>query len=247
VGGKLFTIGTRDGKEILFALDAATGKELWVTPVGDILGNNWGDGPRGTPAVDVQDFVASNRHWIESARRKLGLETNRKAPEPPTELRLPATRESLQIEYSRGPERVAATDIGGLLVSHSGDHAASVFALLRKWVLERGRQVLKPWLYSQAGRLDVVPRSVQIRLQRTRWGSCSSRRNISLNAALLFVDPELVRYLLVHELCHLTHLNHSQRYWARVRSFEPDYEALDKRLALEWKRLPVWLFDMDNL
>ena len=51
--GKLFTIGTRDGKEILLALDAATGKELWIATVGDILGNGWGDGPRGTPTVDA--------------------------------------------------------------------------------------------------------------------------------------------------------------------------------------------------
>ena len=52
VGGKLFTLGTRDGKEILLSLDASTGKELWVHPLSDILGNGWGDGPRGTPSVD---------------------------------------------------------------------------------------------------------------------------------------------------------------------------------------------------
>ena len=52
VGGKLFTLGTRDGKEIILSLDAATGKELWAHPVGDILGNRWGDGPRGTPTFD---------------------------------------------------------------------------------------------------------------------------------------------------------------------------------------------------
>lgn len=50
--GKLFTLGTRDGKEILLALDANTGQELWATPVGDILTNGWGDGPRSTPTVD---------------------------------------------------------------------------------------------------------------------------------------------------------------------------------------------------
>ena len=51
-GGKLFTLGTREGKEILLALDANTGKELWATPIADILGNGWGDGPRSTPTVD---------------------------------------------------------------------------------------------------------------------------------------------------------------------------------------------------
>ena len=51
-GGKLFTIGTRDNREVLLALDATTGKELWVTPLSGVLKNGWGDGPRGTPTVD---------------------------------------------------------------------------------------------------------------------------------------------------------------------------------------------------
>jgi outer membrane protein assembly factor BamB len=56
--GKLFTLGTRDGKEVLLALDANTGKELWATPVGEILKNGWGDGPRSTPTVDVDRVYA---------------------------------------------------------------------------------------------------------------------------------------------------------------------------------------------
>lgn len=52
VGGKLFSMGTRDGGEALFALDASSGKELWVAKLGEVLKNNWGDGPRGTPSVD---------------------------------------------------------------------------------------------------------------------------------------------------------------------------------------------------
>jgi outer membrane protein assembly factor BamB len=51
-GGKLFTMGTRDNKEVLIALDANSGKELWASPISDILSNGWGDGPRGTPTVD---------------------------------------------------------------------------------------------------------------------------------------------------------------------------------------------------
>jgi outer membrane protein assembly factor BamB len=52
VGGRLFTMGTRDGGEVLICLDAANGKELWVTKLGNILNNEWGNGPRGTPTVD---------------------------------------------------------------------------------------------------------------------------------------------------------------------------------------------------
>jgi outer membrane protein assembly factor BamB len=56
--GKLFTIGTRDDKEILLALDANSGKELWAAPLGDILGNGWGDGPRSSPTVDADRVYA---------------------------------------------------------------------------------------------------------------------------------------------------------------------------------------------
>src|SRR5688500_15068084 len=52
VDGKLFTMGTRDSGEVLLALDAASGKELWVAKLGGILKNKWGDGPRGTPTID---------------------------------------------------------------------------------------------------------------------------------------------------------------------------------------------------
>ena len=52
VNGRLFTLGTRDGKEIVLALDAATGKEVWAAPMDGILANDWGGGPRGTPTVD---------------------------------------------------------------------------------------------------------------------------------------------------------------------------------------------------
>ena len=56
--GKLFVMGTRDGKEVLLAIDANTGKEIWVSPVGEILGNGWGDGPRATPTVDADRVYA---------------------------------------------------------------------------------------------------------------------------------------------------------------------------------------------
>ena len=64
-------------------------------------------------------------------------------------------------------------------------------------------------------------RTCRCGLQRTRWGSCSNSGTVSLNAALLFVEPPLVRYLFVHELCHLIALNHSRRFWAAVARYEP--------------------------
>ena len=58
---------------------------------------------------------------------------------------------------------------------------------------------------------------LSIRLQRTRWGSCSTRGTISINLALLFQRPEVLRYLMCHELAHTRHMNHSATYWRTRR------------------------------
>jgi predicted metal-dependent hydrolase len=79
-----------------------------------------------------------------------------------------------------------------------------------------------------------------VRLQRTRWGSCSSAGGISLNAGLLFLAPELVRYLLIHELSHMLVLNHSRRFWRAVERHEPDWRELDRRLSEAWGVVPIW-------
>lgn len=74
-----------------------------------------------------------------------------------------------------------------------------------------------------SARLGVHPTKLTIRTQHARWGSCSSRGAISLNA-LLLLAPETVRdYVVVHELCHIKEMNHSRRFWAEVARILPNY------------------------
>jgi predicted metal-dependent hydrolase len=86
--------------------------------------------------------------------------------------------------------------------------------------------------------------SVQVRRQRTRWGSCSAKGAISLNLCLLFQSPAVLRYLLCHELAHTEHMNHSARFWRRVEQCEPQYRALDAELLRTgWNRVPQWVLE----
>ena len=93
----------------------------------------------------------------------------------------------------------------------------------------------------EAARTGRAPKKMQVRLQRTRWGSCSSQGNISLNASALFLERRVARYLLIHELCHLYSLNHSRRFWNCVERYEPDYRRLDRELANAWTEVPLWV------
>lgn len=66
--------------------------------------------------------------------------------------------------------------------------------------------------------------SITVRDQKSRWGSCSTSGTLSFNYRLIFAPPIVLDYVVVHELCHLTHMNHSKDFWNMVRSVMPDYQ-----------------------
>ena len=80
---------------------------------------------------------------------------------------------------------------------------------------------------------------VAVRNTRTRWGSCSSKRNLNFNYRILFLPPELQDYLIVHELCHLQEMNHARQFWILVAEQIPDYKIRVKELREIEKTLMV--------
>lgn len=70
---------------------------------------------------------------------------------------------------------------------------------------------------------------ITVRDQKTRWGSCSSKGTLSFNWRLMLAPPSIADYVIVHELCHLTYMNHSAAFWHKVESVYPDY-----RTARQW-------------
>jgi predicted metal-dependent hydrolase len=76
---------------------------------------------------------------------------------------------------------------------------------------------------------------ITVRNQKTRWGSCSAKGNLSFNYKLLFVPPRLVEYVVCHELCHLKEMNHSKNFWQLLGRMIPDY----KERRMELKKISI--------
>jgi predicted metal-dependent hydrolase len=198
--------------------------------------------PRGTRPADVAAFVREQRRWIERARGELAAHYSADRGMPPERVELAAVGGVWPVRYEQEPGARAICRIAGdtLLVRTGTASRDGADGLLRGWLIEQARFHLQPWLLREARDAGLKPRTVQIRLQRTRWGSCSSSGRISLNAGAMFLAPPLVRYLIVHELCHMVALNHSRRFWRAVERLEPDYLALDRGLGESWSEIPLW-------
>ena len=92
---------------------------------------------------------------------------------------------------------------------------------------ELGRRAVEyfpPRVRYYAEKIGVRPRKITIRNQRTRWGSCSSGGNLNFNCILMLTPPEVIDSVIVHELCHLKDMNHSEAFYREVRKAYPEYD-----------------------
>lgn len=101
---------------------------------------------------------------------------------------------------------------------------------LEKRYREAARSYFPERVQYYAGILDVTYGNITIRDQKTRWGSCSSRGNLNFNWRLMLAPPRVLDYVVVHELCHRKHMDHSPAFWQEVGNLLPDYKTLRKWL-----------------
>jgi predicted metal-dependent hydrolase len=189
--------------------------------------------PQGCSKKRGQALVRERVDWIERAlqkmaSRKASIDTNF-----PLTLDFFAINETWEIlrESDSHPTQIRLREKGRSLIL-SGATAQDTLCLnvLKKWLIQKGKKELVPWLDNVSHEVKLPYNKASVRGQKTRWGSCSSQKSISLNYKLLFLSSEQVRYLFIHELSHTRHMNHSKDFWALVEKLEPDYKRLDKSL-----------------
>lgn len=215
--------------------------------------SSWGEVevvvPPDMAASRVTQFLNSREDWIQSTKAKVQAERRAIAHETavsrPPAIVLRALDETWTVSYKETNAPNVAVDVNckhhQLSMTGQIDQISLCHQLLGRWVRDYARYHLILWLEKVSKQTQLSYNRVAIRRQKTRWGSCSSKRNINLNDKLLFVPKDLVHYVLVHELCHTIHLNHSPQFWALVQEKEPNYRVLDKELRTAWRYVPRWL------
>lgn len=118
--------------------------------------------------------------------------------------------------------RVPLTLSGSFIIAQSSLTRAE--AIFNAWYRTQAQQVIVPRVNLQATRLGYHPQRIRISSARTRWGSCSARGTLSFAWRLVMAPLPVIDYVIVHELVHLEHNNHSRAFWERIRQIVPDYK-----------------------
>ncbi|GLI35709.1 zinc protease [Desulforhabdus amnigena] len=202
--------------------------------------------PKGFDRKHIPSIIHEKKEWIEEVFNKFrmrGQYLAESAPSLPQVVNLKAVDRLITVQYRPGPasrmELIESPDSHLEFIGNVND-SAMCRQLLRLWLKHQGHRHLVPWLHRIGEETGLVFQKTQVREQKSRWGSCSSKGTISLNCKLLFLPSELVRYVMIHELCHTIHLNHSPSFWASVAKLEPRYRVLDAGVNAAQSHVPPW-------
>jgi predicted metal-dependent hydrolase len=182
----------------------------------------------------AHSFLLSKEVWI---RNKL-CSINHK-PENTSHLNIPIFGEVHQIKYIDNGTVPLLIEDGVILLARNlhAMHSVDLKAYLR-WLL---KDKLHKYALEISELLQVKFRKISIKDTKTRWGSCTRDGNLSFSWRLVFAPEFVVRYLIVHELCHLLEMNHSQRFWKLVGGLCPDYKRANTWLKVNGSVLHGYL------
>jgi predicted metal-dependent hydrolase len=188
--------------------------------------------PRRFPLREVEPFVEEKRAWIERTLKRM-RETE--AELPPARLtdggEVPYLGERLglavRVERKRVREHVARRG-QSLHIALPPD--TTVRDALERWYRRRAREEVAPRLDAACSRWGSSYTTLQIRGQRTRWASCSSTGAMSFNWRLMLAPPQVLDYVIEHEVVHLDVMDHSQRFWILLAERVPDWREYERWL-----------------
>lgn len=197
--------------------------------------------PHRVPVAEVPAILDRHHDWL--MQRYHFLVERGQGPGQsvmPERIECPCIGRVFSVRYVQGAELRLRSDGTALTLQYPAGKKESGASLLCRFLIRLGTTHLVPMCTDLARACTIPIAGVGIRNQSTRWGSCSPRGHISLNAKLLLLPQELARHIMLHELCHVAHRNHGPQFKAALQDLDPGTPEHEKALRPAWENLPAW-------
>jgi len=181
--------------------------------------------PQRLAEKEIQEFVVEKSHWIERKKQQVKSQLSEKYQFEKGEtmlylgndypLTLVRNREGLSFNGETFELNIDCAD------------ASTVF---REWYKKQFKDIALPRIDYFANQHDLAFNDVRLKAQKTLWGSCSSSNNLNFNYLLIMAPLSVIDYVIVHELSHTVHKNHSSYFWGLVEAILPEYQSAKRWL-----------------
>lgn len=200
---------------------------------------------QSTPISMINELLDDKRSWIEKNLQQIQQEQAKQALEKPLPDQIPLRSideiwHISLIESNNRPAIILRPHQELALYGEISD-VECCKTLLVNWIRRKANRHLSAQLKQISDETKLTYNKLSLRGQITRWGSCSAEKNISLNYKLLFLPQTLSKHVLIHELCHTKHLDHSARFWQLVAEYDPHWESNRRALRDANRYIPTWL------
>ena len=170
---------------------------------------------------EIQKFIFEKSAWIDNQKRliKAHLRDN---------LNYSSTSKYLYLG-SLYPVKIDNNSIkpisfNGQMFTITKNNRETISLLIKSWYKKRFMEIALPRLSYFSDKYNLKVNQVRVKEQKTLWGSCSSKNNINLNYLLIMAPMKVIDYVIVHELVHTIHKNHSAKFWLKVETIMPNYK-----------------------
>ena len=189
--------------------------------------------PRNYKQGQVQDILQKKTDWILRhlpGNKPVQMPLFNKEVDHGEKISYMGNRVELIVISSGSKTSSAELRDRRLYINLNGGHE-NIVKVLEKWYRSQAALVFTAKADIHKETMGLRYKNILIRGQKTRWGSCSHTGNLSLNWKLLLAPEPVIDYVIIHELAHLKHMNHSQRFWDFVARYCPDWKKYRKWLA----------------
>jgi len=183
--------------------------------------------PMRLPERAIREFVEKHVDWVEKKKTEMRAVVPAQSKQyQPGETFLYLGRE-YSLEIVQGQHKKLILEDRFKITESALENAELVFQnwyrqKAKQWIIERVRHL------AESNQLHYE--KIKITSARTRWGSCSPKNTLSFSWRLMLTPPEVIEYVIIHELAHTVHHNHSKRFWNLVEKLLPDYKMRRKQL-----------------